>query len=91
MPHYPEEIEYSERYNDDTYEYRHVILTKKVRDEMMKLTGAKRLLEDSEWRSLGVTQSRGWEHYEIHRPELHILLFRRPLGTDPVTGKPPAQ
>jgi cyclin-dependent kinase regulatory subunit CKS1 len=21
------------------------------------------------------------------RPEPHILLFRRPLGTDPVTGK----
>lgn len=23
----------------------------------------------------------------FHRPEPHILLFRRPLGTDPVTGK----
>jgi hypothetical protein len=22
-----------------------------------------------------------------YRPEPHILLFRRPLGTDPVTGK----
>lgn len=26
-------------------------------------------------------QSRGWEHYALHRPEPHILLFRRPLGT----------
>ena len=25
----------------------------------------------------------GWEHYALHRPEPHILLFRRPLGTDP--------
>ena len=36
---------------------------------------------------MGVQQSRGWVHYAIHRPEPHILLFRRPLGTDPVTGK----
>ena len=27
-------------------------------------------------------------HYEIHKPEPHILLFRRPLGTDPNTGLP---
>ena len=26
-------------------------------------------------------------HDSTHRPEPHILLFRRPLGTDPVTGK----
>jgi cyclin-dependent kinase regulatory subunit CKS1 len=36
-----------------------------------------------------VQQSRGWVHYEFHRPEPHILLFRRELGTDPVTGKKP--
>ena len=33
MPHYPSEIEYSDKYYDDCYEYRHVILTK----EKMKL------------------------------------------------------
>lgn len=43
-----------------------------------------------EWRSLGVQQSRGWVHYELHKPEPHILLFRRPKGTDPQTGLPPA-
>ena len=32
-------------------------------------------------------QSRGWEHYAVHKPEPHILLFRRLLGTDPVTGE----
>ena len=31
----------------------------------------------------------GWVHYEIHKPEPHILLFRRPLGTDPQTGMLP--
>lgn len=42
-----------------------------------------------EWRNLGVQQSRGWVHYELHKPEPHILLFRRPIGTDPLTGLPP--
>jgi cyclin-dependent kinase regulatory subunit CKS1 len=46
-----------------------------------------RTLTDAEWRGLGVQQSRGWEHYACHKPEPHILLFRRPLGTDPLTGE----
>jgi len=46
-----------------------------------------KLLAEEEWRRLGVQQSRGWEHYAVHRPEPHILLFRRLLGTDPNTGK----
>lgn len=88
--HYPDEIEYSDKYSDITYEYRHVILPKPIAKEMYKIAQCKRVLEDAEWRGLGVTQSRGWVHYEIHRPEPHILLFRRLLGTDPVTGLPPA-
>jgi cyclin-dependent kinase regulatory subunit CKS1 len=91
MPHYPDEIEYSDKYNDDVYEYRHVILPKPVAKEMYKLyhndNRQPRLLNEEEWRRLGVTQSRGWDHYEIHKPEPHILLFRRPLGTNPLTGK----
>ena len=46
-----------------------------------------RTLDDAERRGKGIQQSRGWEHYAIHRPEPHILLFRRPLGTDPLTGE----
>jgi cyclin-dependent kinase regulatory subunit CKS1 len=34
----------------------------------------------AEWRALGVQQSRGWVHYAVHRPEPHIMLFRRPLN-----------
>lgn len=30
MPHYPSEIEYSEKYSDEYYEYRHVVLPKEV-------------------------------------------------------------
>ena len=87
MPHFPDEIEYSEKYQDDAYEYRHVLLPKAIFKRMPR----GRLLSETEWRSLGVQQSRGWVHYEIHKPEPFILLFRRPLGTDPTTGLPPSQ
>ncbi|CAJ1349254.1 unnamed protein product, partial [Effrenium voratum] len=84
----PEDIEYSEKYSDDRYEYRHVILHKAAAKEVWKLTdGMKKCLEETQWRGVGVTQSRGWVHYEFHRPEPHILLFRRLLGTDPQTGR----
>jgi len=48
-----------------------------------------RLLLEHEWRALGVQQSRGWVHYEIHAPEPFILLFRRPTETDAQTGMVP--
>jgi len=85
MPHYPSEIEYSEKYCDSVNEYRHVHLPR----HLFKKIPRGRLLSEQEWRSLGVQQSRGWVHYEIHRPEPHILLFKRPLGTDPLTGLVP--
>jgi cyclin-dependent kinase regulatory subunit CKS1 len=54
---------------------------------MAKTLPKGRLMSESEWRNIGVQQSRGWQHYAHHRPEPHILLFRRPLGTDPVSGE----
>ncbi|KAA3458586.1 cyclin-dependent kinases regulatory subunit 1-like [Gossypium australe] len=122
------QIQYSEKYFDDTYEYRHVVLP----PEVAKLLPKSRLLSEhkleiswfcdayhivcgifapigtvfvydlnvfsaqchlllffqsirdmqfmNEWRAIGVQQSRGWVHYAIHRPEPHIMLFRRPLN-----------
>lgn len=92
-----QEIEYSEKYYDDEFEYRcfatlncalqmplsspprrrrtcsciepsltrrrHVILPKHVAKNSPK----GRLLAETEWRGLGVQQSRGWVHYAIHR------------------------
>jgi hypothetical protein len=100
-----QDIEYSEKYYDDDFEYRcalhprgphpppllscstshlcaprigdararraaratcvrrHVILPKHVSKNAPK----GRLLSESEWRGLGVQQSRGWVHYAIHR------------------------
>jgi cyclin-dependent kinase regulatory subunit CKS1 len=38
------------------------------------------LLTEDQWRFLGLQQSSAWVHYAIHRPEPHILLFRRKKG-----------
>jgi len=45
--------------------------------------GTLKLLWEEEWRGLGITQSLGWEHYEVHEPEPHILLFKRPINYQP--------
>ncbi|CAN7982622.1 unnamed protein product [Ixodes hexagonus] len=68
-------IQYSEKYYDDKYEYRHVILPPELAQSVPKT----HLMTETEWRNLGVQQSLGWEHYMVHSPEPHILLFRRPL------------
>jgi cyclin-dependent kinase regulatory subunit CKS1 len=56
MPHFPSEIEYSDKYSDESYEYRHVLLPKHIFKKMQR----SKLLSESEWRGLGVQQSRGW-------------------------------
>eukprot|EP01084_Bolivina_argentea_P226974 383346_1 len=78
------QIEYSEKYQDAQYEYRHVILSDVAVKQVKKMGN---LLSEAEWRNIGVQQSRGWVHYALHQPEPHILLFRRPLGTHPSTGE----
>ncbi|CAH2227205.1 cyclin-dependent kinases regulatory subunit-like [Pararge aegeria] len=72
-----DQIQYSERYNDDIYEYRHVILP----PDIARLVPKSHLMTETEWRNLGVQQSPGWLHFMVHNPEPHVLLFRR-LRTD---------
>jgi hypothetical protein len=79
-------IHYSDRYTDDEYEYRHVILPKPLFKMIPKSyfntddPGVLRLLSEAEWRGIGITQSLGWEHYEVHgilpllKPFFIILL-----------------
>ncbi|GAA5970069.1 hypothetical protein JCM11641_000253 [Rhodosporidiobolus odoratus] len=50
-----------------------------------------RLLTEDEWRGIGITQSLGWEHYETHAPEPHILLFRREKDYQVKYGNAPRQ
>jgi len=79
-------ISYSDRYSDDRYVYRHVLLPKQFLKMIPKQyfseddSGCLRLLSEEEWRSLGIAQSVGWVHYEVHAPEPHILLFRREVN-----------
>ena len=84
------DIYYSDKYTDDKFEYRHVMLPK----DLAKLVPKTHLMSEAEWRNLGVQQSLGkfvftklfskmffigWVHYMLHEPEPHILLFRRQL------------
>merc|ERR1712038_1796112 len=68
-------IYYSDKYTDEKFEYRHVMLPK----DLAKMVPKAHLMSETEWRSLGVQQSQGWIHYMTHDPEPHILLFRRDL------------
>lgn len=77
MSEYTSNICYSERYDDGVYEYRHVILPHEVYMQAPR----NRYMSEEEWRQLGVKQSKGWEHFLIHKSEPHVLIFRRPLQT----------
>ncbi|CAM1324659.1 Uncharacterised protein g8740 [Pycnogonum litorale] len=67
------EIQYSDKYFDELYEYRHVVLPL----SMLSVIPRTHLLTETEWRNIGIKQSPGWVHYMMHLPEPHILLFRR--------------
>lgn len=75
-------IHYSDRYTDDEYEYRHVILPKPLFKMIPKSyfnpddPGVLRLLSEAEWRGIGITQSLGWEHYEVHGTPTLQLVYR---------------
>ncbi|KAJ3035934.1 hypothetical protein HDV00_003281 [Rhizophlyctis rosea] len=88
---FKKDIYYSNKYMDDTFEYRHVTLPKQIAQWIPK----NQLMKEQEWRSYGVQQSPGWVHYMLHGPEPHILLFRRekdyqqkyPNGVAPIAGQ----
>ena len=85
-----EEPTYTEKYFDDEYEYRHVFLPKRMVERLPRNEkGELRLMTEDEWRDLGVTQSHGWEHYLVHSPEPHILLFRREVNYTSLYGNVP--
>jgi len=67
-------IQYSEKYSDEKYVYRHVILPASI----AKLVPKTHLMTETEWRNLGIQQSPGWTHYILNN-ETHVVCFRRPL------------
>jgi len=71
---FADKIYYSDTYEDENGDfYRHVILPQ----ELLKYLPKERLLEEHECRSLGIIQSKGWRNYMIHKPEPHIILFKK--------------
>uniref|UniRef100_A0A8C5DQ60 Cyclin-dependent kinases regulatory subunit n=1 Tax=Gouania willdenowi TaxID=441366 RepID=A0A8C5DQ60_GOUWI len=61
------QIYYSDKYDDEKYEYRHVMLPKDIAKRVPKT----HLMSETEWRNLGVQQSQGWVHYMIHQPGIN--------------------
>ena len=55
------QIYYSDKYTDDEYEYRHVMLPK----DLAKMVPKTHLMSETEWRNLGVQQSQGKIFYSI--------------------------
>eukprot|EP01100_Stratorugosa_tubuloviscum_P011178 TRINITY_DN4943_c0_g2_i1.p1 TRINITY_DN4943_c0_g2~~TRINITY_DN4943_c0_g2_i1.p1 ORF type:complete len:113 (-),score=55.00 TRINITY_DN4943_c0_g2_i1:116-454(-) len=74
---YSQNIYYCDKYEDDFFQYRNVILPKELHVLIKNQQG--KLLKEEEWRALGVKGSAGWIHYAVHLPEPHILMFRRSL------------
>lgn len=46
------------------YQYRHVIVDR----SMVSLIPKNRLMDECEWRALGIKQGSHWDHYLIHKP-----------------------
>ena len=78
-------IKYGEIFKDEHFEYRQVELPKSYAYKI----SSKRLLHEDEWRAFHIRQSHGWTHFMTHPPEPHVLIFRRPLNTNRLTGKAP--
>jgi len=65
-----DQILYSDKYNDDLFEYRHVILPA----DLAKLVPRTHLMSETEWRNLGVQQSPGWIHYMVCTPKTTTIV-----------------
>ena len=50
--------------------------------------GVLRLLSEAEWRGIGITQSLGWEHYEVHGALTCFHTSRVFLMPPPVAPEP---
>lgn len=44
--------------------------------ELAKIVPKDHLMSEPEWRSIGVQQSRGWQHYLIHEPGILNFLAK---------------
>jgi len=56
---------------DDIYQYRHVILDK----DLVPLIPKNRLMDECEWRALGIKQGPHWGHLYLFKK--HVFNFKR--------------
>ena len=67
------DIYYSDKYTDDKFEYRHVMLPK----DLAKLVPKTHLMSEPEWRNLGVQQSLGKREKKDH---LYFVTINIPVS-----------
>ena len=65
-----DQIQYSEKYFDAKYVYRHVILP----SDVARFVPKTHLMTETEWRNLGVQQSPGWVMYMVSFTNFPILV-----------------
>jgi hypothetical protein len=70
------DVEYSNSFSDDLFEYRYVAIKEKQLFEYINKLHGNALLEEHEWRAAGITQSKGWVHVFNYGEN---LVFRRLL------------
>ena len=66
------DIYYSDKYTDDKFEYRHVMLPK----DLAKLVPKTHLMSEAEWRNLGVQQSLGESSDQHGDNQFNNAMFR---------------
>ena len=71
------DIYYSDKYTDEKFEYRHVMLPK----DLAKLVPKTHLMSEAEWRNLGVQQSLGrvLPHFFLRFAKSNCVLRLGPL------------
>ncbi|KAG6439978.1 Cyclin-dependent kinase regulatory subunit family protein [Babesia bovis T2Bo] len=75
---------HSEKYNDDVYEYKHVILTREqytIYRQALEQNGCKLLSEEFIVVALGIRQTPGWQHYYVYPPNPQVLCLRRKINS----------
>ncbi len=74
-------ITYSPPYTDDNkvYEYRWVQVPRTVLRQYDMKHERSHLLQEAEWRALGLCMSRGWEHIDFYGTDRLTWVFRRRL------------
>lgn len=71
-------MSYSAVIDGGAYKYRIVTISGDIWRAIFNagLDGA--LLTETQWRSFGIQQSPGWEHFDHFKGDKYALIFRRP-------------